>query len=229
MTTATKTPTFALYEDDLWNSVGGGEKQGFFDKIMQNGPIDGKYSCSIDSTQVDWRQLPFYRQVALIRIKDPSWDHPDLCVYFLTNKGELTRLDGTSPPIHMTNSEAPIKVTEANVLDYLKFFCFFVRGDEGPFLISEDMDSYGLPKDMDESTSRAIEATLRPATYEGKNNDGHFMCDAIVFYANALFLSNFAIQPSGMIEMLKDLPLLEDLPTRVDMPVSWDADAGKYK
>jgi hypothetical protein len=214
----TKTlPTFAMHDDELWNAVSDTEKQGFFDKV---GKIDDKHECTAETTEVHWRQLPFYKQVALIRLRDTNWDPSHLSVYYLTNKGELTRLDGTSPPIHMTNAEAPIKVTEDNVLDYLRFFCFFVRGEEGPFLVSENMDSYGLPENMDDTTSKAVEGVLRPATYEGKNSEGHFMCDAIVFYSNALFLSNFAIQPSGMIEMLEDDPLLTDLPVRVDKPVS---------
>jgi hypothetical protein len=206
-----------FHDDDKWNAVKDAEKKGFFDKV---GVIDGKHTPSIDTTEVHWRQLPFYKQVALVRLRDTNWDPSHLGIYYLTNKGELTRLDGTSPPIHMMNSEAPIKVTEENVLDYLRFFCFFVRGEEGPFLISETMDSYGLPKNMDAATLKAVEGVLRPATYEGKNADGHFLCDAIVFYSNALFLSNFAIQPSGMIEMMEDDPLVTDLPVRVDVPVS---------
>lgn len=208
---------FALHDDDLWNAVSDTEKQGFFDKV---GTVDGKHSPSIETTEIHWRQLPFYKTVALIRLRDPNWDPENIGIYYLTNKGELTRLDGTSPPIHMTNAEAPIKVTEENVLDYLRFFCFFVRGEEGPFLISETMDTYGMPQDLDEGTRKAIEGVLRPATYEGKNDDGHFLCDAIVFYSNALFLSNFAIQQSGMIEMTEDDPLVTDLPVRVEEPVS---------
>ena len=77
-----------------------------------------------------------------------------------------------------------------------------------------------MPQDLDEGARRAIEGVLRPASYEGKNDDGHFLCDAIVFYSNALFLSNFAIQPSGMIEMMEDDPLVTDLTSRVDAPVS---------
>jgi len=206
-----------FHDDDKWNAVNDAEKQGFFDKV---GIIDEKHKTNKDTTDVHWRQLPFYKNVALVRLRDTSWDPSNLNVFYLTKKGELTRLDGTSPPIHMTNAEAPIKVTEDNVLDYLRFFCFFVRGEEGPFLISETSDTYGLPKDMDDTTRKAVEGVMRPASYEGKNGDGHYLCDAIVFYSNALFLSNFAVQPSGMIEMMEDDPLVTDLPVRVDCPVS---------
>ena len=205
-----------FHDDDQWNAVTGAEQKGFLDKV---GTIDNRHQTSPDGTAIHWRTLPFYKQVALVRLRDAQWDTPNLNIYYLTYKGELTRLDGTSPPIHQMNAEAPIKLNEDNILDYLRFFCFFVRGEEGPFLVSETMDTYGLP-DMDETTSKAVEGVLRPATFEGKNDEGHYMCDAIVFYSNALFLANFAIQQSGMIEMLEDDPLVQDLSVKVNVPVS---------
>ena len=98
-------------------------------------------------------------------------------------------------------------MTEDNVLDYLRFFCFFVRGDEGPFYIAESMDDPNLPQDMDATTRSVVEGTVRPASYEGMNEQGHFLCSAVVYYSNALFIANFAVQPSGMIEMLSDEPI----------------------
>lgn len=206
-----------FHDDDKWNAVEGAEKQGFIDQV---GMIDGKHKPTIETTEIAWRTLPFYKKVALVRLRDTGWDPANLEVYYLTHQGELTRLDGSSPPIHQTNAEAPIHLSEDNILDYLRFFCFFVRGDEGPFLVSETIENPAMPRDMDASTRKAIEGVLRPATYEGKNSEGHYLCDAIVFYSNALFLANFAIQPSGMIEMLEDDPLLTDLPVRVDCPVA---------
>ena len=77
-----------------------------------------------------------------------------------------------------------------------------------------------MPTEMDDTTRSVIEGTIRPATFEGVNDQGHFLCDAVVFYSNALFIANFAVQPTGMIEMLDDEPIAADLPTKVDTPVS---------
>lgn len=206
-----------MYFDDKWNAVGGDELAGFLEQIN---PVDSKYQVSTQSTQVHWRQLPFYEKVVLIRVKDPNWVEKNLNIYYLTNEGNLFRLNGTSPPIHEVNAKAPIKVTEENVLEYLRFFCFFVRGEEGPFYIAESMDDPNMPKEMDDTTRSVIEGTIRPASYEGKNEQNHLLCDAVVFYSNALFIANFAVQPSGMIEMLDDEPIAADLPVKVDCPVS---------
>ena len=206
-----------MYNDDNWNPVQGEELTGFLDQIDD---IDGKHKVKADSTQVHWRMLPFYDSVALIRVYDPNWLNPNLRVYYLTDQGNLFRLNGTSPPIHEVNAKAPIKVTEENVLEYLRFFCFFVRGEEGPFYVAESMDDPNMPTDMDEGTRSVIENVVRGASYEGTNEQGYWLCNAVIFYSNALFYADFAVQPSGMIEMLDDEPIAADLPTKVDKPVS---------
>lgn len=206
-----------MYHDNLWNAVQGDELAGFLEQIN---PIDGKHRVAPESSQVHWRTLPFYDQVALIRVKEPSWANQKMYVYYLTDQGNLFRLNGTSPPIHEVNAKAPIKVTEENVLDYLRFFCFFVRGEEGPFYIAESMEDPNMPTEMDDTTRSVIEGTIRPASFEGVNDQGHFLCDAVVFYSNALFIANFAVQPTGMIEMLDDEPIAADLPVKVDTPVT---------
>lgn len=206
-----------MYVDNRWNPVQGEELVGFLEQIN---PIGDKYRVNPETTSVSWCTLPFYEQVALIRVKDPAWTPKNLFIYYLTDQGNLYWLNGTSPPIHEVNAKAPIRVTEENVLDYLRFFCFFVRGEEGPFLISEAIEDPYLPKDVDEKTQTVIANTVRPASYEGKNEQGHFLCDAVVYYSNALFIANFAVQPGGMIEMLDDEPIAADLPVKIDAPVS---------
>ncbi len=206
-----------MYDDDNWNAVTGEELQGFLEQVN---PIDGKYRTSAETTQVSWRSLPFYDEVVLVRVRDASWNPKKLTIYYLTAQGNLYRLMGTSPPIHEVNSIAPIKVTEDNVLDYLKFFCFFVRGEEGPFLITESIDSPDVPKNLDAQTRAVMEGTIRPATYEGRNEQGYLLCEGVVFYSNALFIAHFAVQPTGMIEMLDDDPIAADLPVKVDSPIA---------
>lgn len=206
-----------MYEDNNWNPVTGAELDGF---LSQVNPIDGKYQTSAQTTQVSWRLLPFYEQVALIRVQDSNWPNRKLKIYYLTDRGNLYRLNGTSPPIHEVNAKAPIKVTDENVLDYLRFFCFYVRGEEGPFLVAETLDDPNMPQNLDAATKTVVESTIRGATYEGKNDQGHWLCDAIVYYSNALFIANFAVHPTGMIEMLEDEPVAADLPVRVDVPIA---------
>jgi hypothetical protein len=206
------------YDEENWNAVEGEEKVGFLEKVN---PIGNKHKVSPQTTQVHWRTLDFYKGLALIRVSDSLWPNKKLRIYYLVefNSDNLYRLNGTSPPIHEVNGKGFININEGNVLEYLRFFCFFVRGEEGPFLISEDLSNPNLPADMDDATKNAFQNVLRPASFEGKDEKGNFRCDAVVFYSNALFIANFSVQPGGMIEMLDDEPILTDLPIRVEQPV----------
>jgi hypothetical protein len=79
-----------MYHDDKWNAVQGEELNGFLEQIN---PVDGKYKVSAESTQVSWRSLPFYDAVALIRVQDPNWPSKKLNIYYLTDQGNLFRLN----------------------------------------------------------------------------------------------------------------------------------------
>jgi len=164
--------------------------------------------------------LPWYETVKLLRIVDPAWANDRLVLYYLTDGSSLTRLNGTSPPLHETNAKAPIQLSEAHVLDYLRFFCFFVRGEEGPFYLAERLDDPIIRDAAGDPPAAALTQFIRPAEYLGRNEAGHFVCKGVVYYSNALFEAQFVIQPSGMVEMLDDEPVAADLPGRIDQPVA---------
>jgi len=125
-------------------------------------------------------------------------------------------LRGTSPPIHEVNERAPLNLTESNVLDYLRFFCWFVRSEDGSFLLAEDMDGPDIPTDMDEQTRAIIKDAVRPANYQERDEHGSFLCDAVLLYSGALFNVNFTVKPSGMVEMLDDEQIAGDLNVKID-------------
>lgn len=200
-----------------WNRVYGSELDKFLDQIS---PIDGKYFVSGSSTLVDWANLPFYQNVAIIRVHEPMWINSRMVIYYLTYKGNLFRLNGTSPPIHEVNAKSPIQLTEDNALDYLKFFCFFVRGEKGPFYVVENTKDPLFPKDIDETTLLLIEESAHPLKIKEIDSNGNFLCDALVFYSNALFEASFSIQRTGMVEMLNDEPIAGDLLCKIDAPIS---------
>ncbi len=191
----------------------------FLDHWTRGDAIDGKYPVRPESLQVRRCELPWYRNVALLQLRDPAWEPAHLRIYYLLAwDRELYRLNGTSPAIHEVNAHAPIVLTPANVLDYLRFFCFFVRGKDGPFHIVEREDDPLIPREP--QVVRVVSACVRPATFEGWNDKGHYRCDAVVYYSNALFFAHFAVQPTGMVEMLDDEPIAADLPGRIDAPIA---------
>ena len=77
--------------------------------------------------------LAFYPGKSIVRFKARG-DSAMLPVYYYLDDGEnLLRLNGKSPPIHEFNPKH-LTLTADCVRNYLHFFCFFVQGDEGPFL-----------------------------------------------------------------------------------------------
>jgi len=185
-------------------------------------PIDGRYRISDRTTQLRMKRLPWYGDAAfLLALNDRSaWPKRLVIYYLLDANDQLYRLNGTSSPVHEVNATAPIELSDDNVLDYLRFFCFFVRGEEGPFYVAETMDDPLLPQNLDEQTRALLEGAVRPALLEGHNEFGHFLADAVLFYSNALFIANFAVDATGMCEMLNDEPIAGDLAVRVDAPIA---------
>lgn len=177
-------------------------------------PVDGKGAFSPE-TKGEVFELDFYPGLDLIRLTDPAWLPAGVCVYLIRREGnELYRLNGTSPPIHEVNAKVSLKLTEALAADYLRFFCFFVRGDEGPFHICADAADPLLP-----AKATAVAEHVEPPRVYGTDSDGKVRLSATVFYSNAVFNADFLVEPTGMIEMVDDRPVTSDLPAKIVAPL----------
>ncbi len=205
-----------MFDHYKWQTVNGAQAEPFLKLIN---PIQGKFTANASTATVEWAQIPFYNTIALVRINDSTWPANTGPFWFLAKQGRMFLLDGSSAPIHDANEADPVTITEPKVLEYLKFFCYFVHGDEGPFLIVEDINHPALDTSkIDDTTRKVIEDALRPAAFEGKTDDGHFEASAMVLYGNALFSARFSLSPNGMIEMIDDEPIAADLPVKKIKP-----------
>lgn len=181
----------------------------------------GLPQASAGRTQVEATGLSWYPQATLLRARNPDWPDPRPTVYFvLSAHDHLVRLPGISTPIHGLAASEGLALDASNVLGYLKFFCFFVRGEEGAFYILEDPDDPLVAGRVDATLRDVLRGTVRPASYEGVDASGRHICEAIVWYSDALFLGRFAITGNGMVEMLEDDPIAGDLPIRADAPIA---------
>jgi len=205
-----------MFEEYSWQKVTGEGIEPFLKLIN---PIQAKHTAAPATASIQWCQLPFYSTIALVRIDDSAWASGTGPFWFLAKQGRMFLLDGSSAPIHDANEADPVKVTEANALNYLRFFCYFVHGDEGPFLIVEDINHAALDQSkLEAATKKVIEGALRPATFEGKTAEGALEASAMVLYGNALFSARFSMTEGGMIEMIDDEPIAADLPVKKIKP-----------
>jgi hypothetical protein len=143
--------------------------------------------------------LSFYERAALARLEDG-----DTIAYFVAaGDGVLEQrrwilLDRTSDPIHEANAEGGLKVTEENVLDYLRFFCAFLELDGGPVMIADD--------DILRCQDGKIIITEAPV-FNGVS-DGNYLCTAHVLHNGFAFAADFAVVPeNGQVKMLRDCEL----------------------
>lgn len=206
-----------MYFDNDWTPVSDQDRLSLCNYLD---PVDGIYPVSPEKTIIARRVLTFYDTVQMIRLRDPDWEPKSLFIYYLILDGKLFRLNGAAPPIHEVNKLAPVRIDEGNCLDYLQFFCFFVRGDEGPFLIVQSMEDELVPKQLDPPLRTSLEKAIRPAVIKEKDAEGNIFVEATVYYSNAVFLADFKVIPGGMVEMRDDKPVLSDLPMKIDAPLT---------
>jgi hypothetical protein len=124
------------------------------------------------------------------------------------NGNEMTMdINGTSPPIHEMNRKSPPNLkTRADAMRYLKFFCHAVHGDEGAFALCESDDivrAHTPPSCQENAEALKFNRSLE------RGDDGHWLASTVIRYHHALFQAKLRILPTGMVEMLEDIPILE--------------------
>ena len=128
-----------------WQSAGE-ELRAFL--IKQVSRVDGKFTVD-ENCRIHLCSLSWYPGYHLIRIRHPLWSPKDLFLYYLIDQDRtLYRLNGVASPVHEVNAKAPVQLNQENVVDYLVFFCFFVRGEEGPFFILESVEDPLIPHNI---------------------------------------------------------------------------------
>ena len=202
--------------DYVWLPAGAGLNSFLKERIDK---VDDHLEIQIDTTtKAEFRLLSWYKNTMLIKLSDESWPESGLHLYYLLGDGEtLYRLNGTSPPIHEINAKNLLQFNNFNVIEYLMFFCFFVRGEEGPFYVVEHVEDAFLPQN--DKVLEVIGSVAHKASTPTQGADGNFQTNVVIFYSNAVFAAQFSIQATGMVEMLTDEPVAADLPDKVHQPV----------
>ncbi len=121
-------------------------------------------------------------------------------------------LNGTSPPIHEANAKLPVSILDEETAEaYLKFFCAHVWSDAGGFWIVSGRSDIPFHAYPHLAVHEASLAAIQGPEYQGMSDDGQFLFRAWVCYGGALFVAHFAVQRSGMIEMLDDKMVIESM------------------
>jgi hypothetical protein len=160
-------------------------------------------------------RLPFYSRHRLVDLR--LADAPGVGRAFLLEADDgLLWLDGRAESIHVANEREQLALADDQLLDYVRFFLFFVRGGDGAFTLLESAEA--LP------ATGADAAAFQPFAVLPAGDDGRPRVGATIGYGGAVFRSTFALDRDGGIEMVEDenvvvagatvapLPVLPDLP-----------------
>lgn len=163
-------------------------------------------------------RLPFLREHQLVCLTRPGDAGTKHC--FLLHGSRSLVLDGTSDPIHTINHTEGVRLAPELRGAFLRFFCAFVYGSEGPFQIIEDPaalrdlpaeDGGVHPKqellDRVRSLARPLAAQLDSA------GDSHF--ETLIVYGAQAFIADMRVDEKATVEMVSDEEIGRGLPGEV--------------
>ena len=182
-----------------------------------------------------WSRLSFYeahRLLELTFVRDRRTER----AFVLDGPGGTLWLNGSSAPIHDANDAEWLSLTQATadatVVDYIRFFLYFLIADDGAFALIESSDQIQSGDDVGDRaednvgvlTLEAARSKARPLLMRGFDAEHRWLADATIAYDVGLFSASFAVPPNGAIEMFDDEPmgLLGGLRVQAPPALKWD-------
>lgn len=129
---------------------------------------------------------------------------------FIIGRGGFHSLTVNSTEVHEINHRKSPDLNDAKLAElYLRFFCWVVCAQHGPFLVIDHIDR--LHDIKDEKTLSEIQERIETAQAKTpyKDDNGNWIFSRIIFYEKTIFESVFSVYPNGLIEMLEDDEILE--------------------
>lgn len=150
--------------------------------------------------------LPFYKTIKLARCRHRSEEEQYL--YYLIYKNMALELSGPSDNIYEANDLDGVFINKDNVIQYIKFFCYFIKADGSNFIVIENCDDEDLEpinNDLDEG----ILSRIGKMEYLGYNQKMRHEVSGIVRYKESLFRAKYEIETDGHVEMIDEEEIYE--------------------
>ncbi len=159
--------------------------------------------------------LPFYSDHFLVDVLLHGVGEVERAL-LLHGPADTHWLDGQALPVHIVNELESLALTVDTVLDYVRYFLFVMRGDQGAFVLIESPEEITTvaaiavpPENPGTADLESVRGLWVPLHLDGRTDDGRFRVQGTVAYADALYGSTFAVKSDGEIEMIDDRPLAE--------------------
>lgn len=192
-----------------WQPLAADEALRLANKALADWQIERLPSISFDGRIAD---LPFYAHFKLVWIRLISRDGSGTSdLLMLVDKDRHFVLDGTSAPIHDANAAEKLALTANTAGEYIRFFCFFVYGDAGPFLIVDELQPVCCDEEAKSPKLLELKEHIRPFTSLGQDTDGDFRFSGCMIYGDTLFEIVMATSPGGTVTMVDDKAVAGDV------------------
>lgn len=167
--------------------------------------------------------LPFYKQFSLVcltRLPDQGVESS----LFLLHGPKALILDGSSLSIHAANVVEDLNLPPELRANYLRFFCAFVRGENGLFRLLEDSASIQDPGSTAAHAGKnskllqllaQIRTKLGPLTAEEPGDAKESRFAAIIVYGKEVFECAMLVESGGQVTMESDDGFGEGIPETV--------------
>jgi TPR repeat protein len=162
--------------------------------------------------------LPFYRDCSLvdIQLQRDGQDMPLLTSALVSSMG-AAMLNGTSNLFHAINQDVLTLTDDETTIAYLRFFCAFIRSEDGPFLIVDEPRALPIDHGAERATlAPEVQAAIQPPrALDGTlDSDGWRRFECSLLYGRALFHAILKVAATGMVAMEGDKQIAADLPIR---------------
>ncbi len=157
--------------------------------------------------------VPFYEGYRFLDVADHATNPPlQRFVFQKKDTQEFTVIDWDFGTIYGLNHDAPIKLTDENILEYVRFFFLHVKGRHGRFILCETADHVQWKDEPPAEVRKALNDALNPLELKEKRKDGIYVLKAFMMLKDALFTVDIFVDQVGEVTMSDHEILIEDVP-----------------
>ncbi len=157
--------------------------------------------------------VPFYEGYRFLDVADHATNPPlQRFVFQKKDTQEFTVIDWDFGTIYGLNHDAPIKLTDENILEYVRFFFLHVKGRHGRFILCETADHVQWKDEPPAEVRKALNDALNPLELKEKRKDGMYVLKAFMMLKDALFTVDIFVDQVGEVTMSDHEILIEDVP-----------------
>ena len=200
-----------------WEDLTGSAAPEVFARLRQAFAAMG-FSDKLESLNVQRMRstsLAFYKNCSLVDVQlgRRGGDSVQFVSALVTQTGAAL-LDGKSDILHAVNPYLLELMNNEAACAYLRFFCMFVHGNDGPFQIVEDISDLSAEVvQFIASNQVACEAISHLRLIEtGPESGGWYQFVGCLLHGNALYQATFKVLANGNVGMPNGQPLIDTLP-----------------